>query len=42
VQLLEIHLGQLWDQVWWQGLPWYRRLAYRLQGYRRPIQHFYR
>lgn len=41
VQLLEIHLAQLWDEVWWHTLPWYRRLGYWLQGFRSPIRHFY-
>ncbi len=40
-QLLEIHLAQLWDQVWWVTLPWWRRLRYRLQGFRAPIGKFY-
>lgn len=30
VHLLKCHLSQLWDQVWWMNLPWYRRLWYRL------------
>ena len=42
VQLLEIHLAQLWDMVWWVTLPWYRRLYWRVRGFRAPIQRFYR
>lgn len=41
VQLLEIHLAQLWDEVWWHQLPWYRRLFYWCQGFRSPITKFY-
>jgi hypothetical protein len=41
VQLLEIHLAQLWDEVWWHQLPFHRRLYYRLQGFRSPIRQFY-
>lgn len=38
MQLLEVHLGQLWDHVWWRHLPWYRRLFYWLKGFRDPIK----
>lgn len=41
VQLLEIHLAQLWDEVWWHQLPFYRRWFYWLQGFRSPVQKFY-
>jgi len=41
VHHLECHLGRLWDQVWWLSLPWYRRLAFRLLGFRNPIRTFY-
>jgi hypothetical protein len=41
VQLLEHHLAQLWDEVWWHQLPWYRRAFYALIGYRSPITRFY-
>ena len=41
VHVLECHLGRLWDHVWWLSLPWYRRLAFRLMGFKAPIQHFY-
>lgn len=40
--LLEAYLAQLWDQVWWMRLPWYRRAYYRLvEGHRDPIRQFY-
>jgi hypothetical protein len=41
VLLLENRLAQLWDEVWWHQLPWYRRLGYRLQGFRSPLRRFY-
>jgi hypothetical protein len=41
VHLLECHLGRLWDHVWWTSLPWYRRLGFRLLGFRAPITRFY-
>jgi len=41
VQLLEIHLAQLWDEVWWHQLPFYRRWWYALRGFRSPILKFY-
>jgi hypothetical protein len=41
MQILEIRLAQLWDEVWWHQLPWYRRLGYWLQGFRSPIRNFY-
>lgn len=41
VLLLENRLAQLWDEVWWHQLPWWRRLSYRLQGFRSPIRRFY-
>ena len=41
VHFLECALGRLWDQVWWMNLPWYRRVFYRLQGFRSPIKNFY-
>lgn len=41
VQLLEIRLAQLWDEVWWHQLPWYRRLYYWVRGFRSPISNFY-
>lgn len=36
-QLLEQHLARLWDEVWWMRLPPWRRLLYRLRGFREPI-----
>jgi hypothetical protein len=42
VHHLECHLGRLWDQVWWMNLPWYRRLGFRLLGFKSPISHFYK
>jgi hypothetical protein len=33
-------VAQLWDQVWWHSLPWWRRLYYRLQGFEAPIRMF--
>lgn len=41
VQLLEIHLAQLWDQVWWMALPPDRRAGYEAEGFTAPIQQFY-
>jgi hypothetical protein len=41
VLLLENRLAQLWDEVWWHQLPWWRRWAYRAQGFRSPITRFY-
>jgi hypothetical protein len=41
LQLTRIQLAQLWDQVWWMRLPFWRRWAYRLQGFTDPIEHFY-
>ena len=41
VLLLENRLAQLWDEVWWHQLPWWRRLVYRLQGFKSPIRRFY-
>jgi hypothetical protein len=37
-RLLEIHLAQLWDQVWWltEG-----RAKFESQGFTAPIQSFY-
>lgn len=36
-EFLRERVAQLWDEVWWHQLPWYRRLFYRLQGFRSPI-----
>ena len=41
VHLLECYLGRLWDQVWWMSLPWYKRLAWCLLGFKPPISQFY-
>ena len=41
VRHIEAHLAMLWDQVWWMNLPEESRAAYRLQGFRDPIEHFY-
>jgi hypothetical protein len=41
IRLLEIHLAQLWDEVWWHQLPPWRRSWYWLLGYRSPITKFY-
>jgi hypothetical protein len=41
VHHLECYVGRLWDQVWWLSLPWYRRLAWRLLGFRAPVRQFY-
>jgi len=38
---LEFLLGLLWDEVWWHQLPWWRRLFYRVQGFKSPIARFY-
>jgi hypothetical protein len=41
LQLIEQHLAQLWDQVWWMNLPAEQREAYRLDGFSDPIERFY-
>jgi len=41
VHHLECHLARLWDQVWWISLPWYKRLGWRLLGFKDPILTFY-
>lgn len=41
VHLLENRVAQLWDEVWWHQLPFYRRWWYRAQGFKSPIQRFY-
>lgn len=41
VQLLEFHLAQLWDQVWWMNLSSERRAAYEAEGFTAPILNFY-
>jgi hypothetical protein len=41
VAYLEIYLAQLWDEVWWHQLPFYRRWYYMLQGFSSPIRSFY-
>jgi len=41
VHHLEATLGRLWDQVWWQSLPWWKRMAWRLLGFTAPISRFY-
>lgn len=40
-QLLEQQLAQVWDQVWWMNLPFWRRWWYIAQGFRSPISRFY-
>lgn len=42
IRHLEIHFAQLWDQVWWMNLPEDRRKAYEAEGFKAPIQEFYR
>jgi hypothetical protein len=39
VQLLECYLAQLWDEVWWHRLPWYRRFWYWLPRIERDRTH---
>lgn len=41
VHHLECYLGRLWDQCWWQSLPWWKRLAWRVLGFSAPISRFY-
>lgn len=41
IHWLEIHLAQLWDQVWWLSLPEDRRDQYRAEGFTDPILKFY-
>ena len=38
---LELHLAELWDQVWWMNLPPEKRAEYESQGFRAPIERFY-
>ena len=38
--MLVERVAQLWDQVWWHSLPWWRRVLYRLQGFEAPIRVF--
>jgi hypothetical protein len=40
-EVLRECVAQLWDEVWWHHLPWWRRLGYWLQGFRSPIARFY-
>ena len=40
LELLEL-VAQLWDQVWWLSLPWWKRAIYRARGFRDPIERFY-
>jgi hypothetical protein len=41
IRLLEVHLAQLWDQVWWLSLPVDRREGYKREGFTDPIVKFY-
>jgi len=41
VHHLEVYLGLLWDMVWWESLPLWKRCAWRVLGFKPPIQHFY-
>lgn len=41
VHHLECYFGMLWDQVWWMQLPLWKRTAFRLLGFKAPIQQFY-
>jgi hypothetical protein len=42
VHLLKCLTAQLWDEVWWHQLPFYRRWYYALvEGHRSPIRSFY-
>jgi hypothetical protein len=41
IQELEGLVAQLWDEVWWHQLPFYRRWFYYWLGYRSPITKFY-
>jgi hypothetical protein len=41
IQWLEIHLAQLWDQVWWMNLSTEQREKYRAEGFTDPITQFY-
>ena len=40
-QILEVHLAQLWDQVWWLSLTPEQRAAYDKEGFQAPIARFY-
>jgi hypothetical protein len=42
IRHLELHLAMLWDEVWWHQLPFWQRWFYGAQGFRSPIQEFYR
>lgn len=41
VHHLECYLGRLWDMVWWESLPFWKRWAWRLLGFKAPITQFY-
>jgi len=41
IRILEEHLAQLWDQVWWLSLPPERREGYQKEGYTDPVRRFY-
>lgn len=38
---LQCRTAQLWDQVWWLSLPWWKRAVWILLGFRAPIRRFY-
>jgi hypothetical protein len=42
VHHLEVALAILWDQVWWMNLAARERAGYEAQGFKAPIQRFYR
>ena len=40
--MLEALVAQLWDEVWWHQLPFYKRWYYALaEKHRSPIKEFY-
>jgi len=36
-----MRVAELWDEVWWHQLPFWRRWWYLAQGFRSPITRFY-
>lgn len=38
IRLAYVKLAQLWDQVWWLSLPFWRRWIYIAQGFQAPLQ----
>ena len=41
LRILEAHLAQAWDQLWWLSLSAEQRQRYEVDGHRAPITEFY-